>query len=115
MKLTNTDDLIEYKEYLLENTLLTNHFKVINYLKTDNERTKQYNKKTENIYQCKIIGTAEQKLKIINQIERDYNINIKNGIINNNTDEIKFNTDFYKLIVNVFQTKTSNQRKWMRL
>ena len=45
MKLTNTEDMTKYKDYLLDNTLLTNHFKVINYLKTDNERTKQFNTK----------------------------------------------------------------------
>ena len=111
LKLSNIEDMIKYKDYLINNTLLNNHFKIINYLKTDIERTKQINKKTENIYECKIIGTTEQKLKIINQIERDYNINIKNGIINNDSTEIKFNKDFYKLIVNVFQTKQKQPKK----
>ena len=83
----------------------SNHFKLINYLKTDEERQKNYIKKTENLYDCKIIGSTEQKLKIINQIERDYDINIQNEIINNNSTEVEFNRDFYKLIVNVFQTK----------
>ena len=111
LKLSNIEDMIKYKDYLINNTLLNNHYKIINYLKSDIERTKQFNKKTENIYECKIIGTTEQKLKIINQIERDYNINIKNGIINNNSNEVKFNKDFYKLIVNVFQTKKKQPKK----
>ena len=78
---------------------------MIDYLKTDNEKLKKNNTKNENSYECKIIGTTEQKLRIIKQIERDYNFNIKNDIINNHSTEIEFNTDFYKLIVNVFQTR----------
>ena len=111
LKLSNIEDMIKYKDYLINNTLLNNHFKIINYLKTDIEKAKQFNKKSEGSYDCKIIGTTEQKLKIINQIERDYNINIKNGIINNNSNEVKFNKDFYKLIVNVFQTKKKQPKK----
>ena len=61
---------------------------------TENEQLKRFNNKHENTYACKIIGSTEQKLKVIEQIERDYNINIKNGI-NKNSNEIKFSTDFY--------------------
>ena len=110
LKLSNIEDMIKYKDYLINNTLLNNHFKIINYLKTDIEKAKQFNKKSEGSYDCKIIGTTEQKLKIINQIERDYNINIKNGIINNNSNVVKFK-DFYKLIVNTFQTKKKQPNK----
>ena len=37
LKLTNTEDLMFYKDYLIDNTLITNHFKAIDYLKTDTE------------------------------------------------------------------------------
>ena len=115
LKLNNTEDMTKYKEYLLDNTLLNNHSKIINYLKTENEKLKRFNNKNENTYQCKIIGSTEQKLKIIEQIERDYNINIKNGIINNNSNEIIFNNDFYKLIVNVLQTKKKQPKQMTEL
>jgi len=63
-------------------------------------------------YNCKIIGTTEQKQELIKRIERDYEINIKNDIINNNTTELNFNPDLYKLIVNVFQFKQKQPKKF---
>ena len=105
LKLEKVEDLEEFKEYLLDNKKLNNHFKIINYLKTDDEQRIQYINKTENSHNCKFIGTQEQKLQIIKQIERDHEINIKNDIINNNSTEVKFNPDLYKSIVNVFQFK----------
>ena len=43
-KLSTIEDMIKYKDYLINNTLLNNHFKIINYLKTDFEKAKQFTK-----------------------------------------------------------------------
>ena len=111
LNLEKVEDLEEFKEYLIDNKKINNHFKIINYLKTDAEQRTHHNQKTDNSYNCKFIGTTEQKQEIIKRIERDHEINIKNDIINNNTTEIKFNPDLYKLIVNVFQFKQKQPKK----
>ena len=112
LKLINNEDLEQFKEYLTDNEKLNKHFKIINYLKTKEERDKIFNRKTANTYKCKTADTVEIKYKLLEKLEEDYNINIKDGLINNNDKPIIFNPDLYKLIVYNFKTEKAQPKKY---
>jgi len=67
---------------------INNGIPILNKKQKNPDKNKQKNPDKNKQDKNKII-----KLEIIKQIETEYNINIKNGIINNNFTPIKFNTD----------------------
>ena len=42
LKLETIEDLIEYQDYIMEDTILNEHFRTINFLNTDEEQRNRY-------------------------------------------------------------------------
>ena len=87
---------------MCDHYLISEHFTIINFLRTDEEIEQRFNKYDDSNYKIKMVENLLHKIKLIRQIETTYNLNISTGIINGNTSNIQFDNDLHKLISSVF-------------
>ena len=115
LNLSTVEETKAYSMYLSDGKLIEQHFNRINFLRTDEQINQKFNISQEKNYKVKTINNIYHKIKLIRQLESTYNINIVDGFINNNTTNINFDDNLYKLISGVFKTKTKKPKKFDEL
>ena len=112
LNLSTVEQMKTYSQYLCDGKLIEEHFKRIHFLRTDEEIDIKLKIFENTNYKVKTINNIYHKIKLIRQLEKTYNINISNDIINNKTTEINFDDSLYKLITGVFKTEKRKPTKF---
>jgi len=111
LNLSTVEQMKTYSQYLRDGKLIEQHFNRINFLRTGDDIDIKFKTVENTNYKIKTVKNIYHKIKLIRQLEDIYNINIANDIINNNTSQINFDDDLYKLIAGVFKTEKKKPTK----
>ena len=116
LKLRNADDLKMYKDIIIDKYLIEEHDNIIRLFKTDEFIKQKLTQFINTAYDGSVIMCVFNKIKLIRQIERDYNIQLFN--LPNICRDIEMADEFYKQIKTVFKTtkgKPTNMNDLVKL
>ena len=105
LKIPNdTELLLIYKDILTNKYKLSEHFNILRLLKNDIFINVKIADIESASFKCKTFNSPYHKIKILRQIEHEYNIINFNTETLNNKNNVKFNDNLYKLIKGAFRT-----------
>ena len=102
LNLRNADDLKHYKDIIIDKYLIEEHDNIIRLFKTNDFIKQKLTQYISTAYDGSVIMCVFNKIKLIRQIEQEFNIMLFN--IPNVCKDIEMTDEFYNQIRTVFKT-----------